>query len=95
MEPFLQPTAFIQSDDPDILDLVRQQTGREKNAYAVVRNLTSWVYKNIEKKPTLSVPSALEVLATKQGDCNEHAVLLTALCRAAGIPAGWRRALCI
>jgi transglutaminase-like putative cysteine protease len=46
-----------------------------------------WVYKNIDKKPTLSIPSALEVLKTKQGDCNEHAVLMAALCRAAGIPA--------
>jgi hypothetical protein len=86
MAPFLQPTPFIQSDNPAILDLAGQQAGGEKNAYNVVRNLTSWVYKNIEKKPTLSIPSALEVLATKQGDCNEHAVLLAALCRASGVP---------
>ena len=86
MEPFLQATPFMQSDNPAILDFVKQQIGLEKNAYKVVRNLTNWVYKNIEKKPTLSIPSALEVLATKQGDCNEHAVLLTALCRAAGVP---------
>jgi hypothetical protein len=86
MEPFLQATPFIQSDNPVILDFVRQQIGPEKNAFAVVQHLTSWVYRNIDKKPTLSIPSALEVLATKQGDCNEHAVLLTALCRAAGVP---------
>lgn len=86
LEPFLQPAPFIQSDSPVILDLVKQQTGAEKNAYAVVRQLTSWVYRNVEKKPTLSIPSALAVLETKQGDCNEHAVLLTALCRAAGVP---------
>ncbi|MBN2106175.1 MAG: transglutaminase domain-containing protein [Deltaproteobacteria bacterium] len=86
MEPFLHATPFIQCDSPVIRDFVRQQAGREKSAYAVVRNLTSWVYKNIEKKPTLSIPSALEVLEKKQGDCNEHAVLLTALCRAAGVP---------
>ncbi len=86
MDPFLQATAFIQSDNPVILDFVKKQIGTEKNAYAVVRSLTGWVYANIEKKPTLSIPSALEVLATKQGDCNEHAVLLAALCRAAGVP---------
>jgi len=45
------------------------------------------IHKNIEKKPTLSIPSALEVIKTKQGDCNEHAVLFTALCRAVRIPA--------
>jgi len=34
----------------------------------------------------LSVPSALEVLDTGKGDCNEHTVLFAALGRAAGVP---------
>jgi len=33
------------------------------------------------------VPSARAVARTLRGDCNEHAVLLTAMARAAGIPA--------
>ncbi|MGD9233117.1 MAG: transglutaminase-like domain-containing protein, partial [Desulfobacterales bacterium] len=37
--------------------------------------------------PVLSLPDALATLMNKVGDCNEHAVLLTALSRAAGIPA--------
>jgi transglutaminase-like putative cysteine protease len=47
----------------------------------------NWVYRNIEKRPVMTVPGALEVLKTRVGDCNEHAVLLTALLRASGIPA--------
>jgi hypothetical protein len=86
LEPFLQATPFIQSDNPVITDFVKKQIPKEKNAYAVVRTLNRWVYTNIQKKPTLSLPSALAVLESKQGDCNEHAVLLTALCRAAGVP---------
>jgi transglutaminase-like putative cysteine protease len=35
----------------------------------------------------VSVPSALDVLSTRRGDCNEHAVLAVALLRAAGVPA--------
>jgi len=35
----------------------------------------------------VSIPSALEVLRTNVGDCNEHATLATALLRALGIPA--------
>jgi transglutaminase-like putative cysteine protease len=35
----------------------------------------------------VTVPSAREVLGSRRGDCNEHAVLLAALARAAGIPA--------
>jgi len=36
---------------------------------------------------TAAVPSAVQVLETRVGDCNEHAVLFVALARAAGLPA--------
>jgi transglutaminase-like putative cysteine protease len=49
--------------------------------------IKNWVYKEIAKQPTVSIPNALEVLQTKRGDCNEHTVLFNALARAAGIPA--------
>ena len=41
----------------------------------------------LEKKPTVSLPSAREVLRTKIGDCNEHTALYVAMARAIGIPA--------
>ena len=34
----------------------------------------------------MSVPSALDVLDSREGDCNEHTVFFTALARAANIP---------
>jgi len=46
-----------------------------------------WIHKNIEKRPVLSLPDALSTLENREGDCNENAVLLAALARAAGIPA--------
>jgi hypothetical protein len=49
--------------------------------------LVAWVHKNLQKRPVLSVPNALEILRQRVGDCNEHAMLLMALARAAGIPA--------
>jgi transglutaminase-like putative cysteine protease len=51
------------------------------------RRLVAWVSRHLEQAPTVTVPSAREVLASRRGDCNEHAVLLAALARAAGIPA--------
>ena len=36
--------------------------------------------------PTVSLPSALEVLRTKIGDCNEHTALYVAMARSLGIP---------
>lgn len=87
LQPFLDSSPFIQSDDAGIIACAKNNSGKEKTAVSIVRALNSWVYANIDKKPTLSIPSAVAVLASKQGDCNEHAVLLAALCRAAGIPA--------
>jgi transglutaminase-like putative cysteine protease len=51
------------------------------------RKLVTWVYRHVKKRPVLSVPDALSTLINLVGDCNEHAVLLAALARAAGIPA--------
>ncbi len=50
------------------------------------KKLLDWVHTHIEKRPVLSLPDALSTLENRVGDCNEHAVLLAALARAAGIP---------
>lgn len=87
MEPFLQPEFNIESEEKAILEKARGIAGDIKDPVTVARRLMAWIHSNIEKKPVLTVPSALEVLKTKVGDCNEHSVLLTALLRASGIPA--------
>jgi transglutaminase-like putative cysteine protease len=46
-----------------------------------------WVHRNVAKEMTISLPSALDVLHTLKGDCNEHTYLSVALARAAGLPA--------
>jgi hypothetical protein len=84
---FLEPTPFLQSDDETIERLARGILGRETDAAGAARLLMEWVYENLEKRPTLSLPSALDVLNAKAGDCNEHAALMAALARAAGLPA--------
>lgn len=77
--------AFIQADDPEI----RRTAGRLSEGLApleAARALERWVHENVRKTPTLSIPSAREVLEQRVGDCNEHTVLFTALARATGIP---------
>jgi transglutaminase-like putative cysteine protease len=49
--------------------------------------LTRHVHAIVEKRPTVSLPSALEVLKTRIGDCNEHTTLYVALARSIGLPA--------
>jgi transglutaminase-like putative cysteine protease len=51
-----------------------------------VRNIMAWLAAHIERRPVVSIPSALATLEQGRGDCNEHAVLFAALARAMGIP---------
>jgi len=83
----LRPEPLVQSDDPAIVAQAQAIIGRERRAGRVAELLTRWVYTTLEKKITVSVPSAAQVLESKSGDCNEHTVLYVALARAVGLPA--------
>lgn len=85
--PDLAATPFLQSAHPRVLAQVQQVLGDEHDALRATQRLLDWTYNTVEKAPTVSLPTALEVLDSRKGDCNEHAVLFTALARAAGIPA--------
>lgn len=86
IKPLLEPELTIQSHDPALVDKALDITAGLRDPVAMVRTTMSWVYDNLEKRPVVSVPSALDVLESMVGDCTEHAVLLTALLRAVGIP---------
>ncbi|MCK9197727.1 MAG: transglutaminase-like domain-containing protein, partial [Syntrophales bacterium] len=83
---YLASTPFIQASNPAIRAqagaIVSGDDGDEQKA----RKIVAWVFKNIEKRPVLSVSNAVETLKNRVGDCTEHAVLVAALGRAAGIP---------
>nr|MBF0223300.1 transglutaminase domain-containing protein [Desulfobulbaceae bacterium] len=82
----LAATAYVQAHHPMIGAVVSQTIVGESSGIAKVRKLADWVYSNIEKRPVLGIPDALSVLASRKGDCNEHAALFAALARNAGIP---------
>jgi transglutaminase-like putative cysteine protease len=82
----LVPEPLVQSDDPRIEAQARRIVGNERRAGRVAELLNSWVYQNLEKRITISVPSAAQVLETRSGDCNEHTVLYVALARSLGLP---------
>lgn len=84
---YLQSSPFIQSNNPRIQEKMREIISLEDPVAVKASKLVEWVYKHVEKRPVLSVPNAVETLNNLVGDCNEHAVLLAALARAAGIPA--------
>ena len=84
---FVAPTLTMQSDDPRIQARARLIIDGTRNASRATNRLVTWVSDNLEKRPAIGVPSALNVLETEAGDSYEHATLFIALARAIGLPA--------
>jgi len=85
--PTLLETAFVQSDNEEIILKANEIVGDEKDPWKQAIKIGKWLYLNIKKVPSITIPSAVEVLYTMEGDCNEHTTLFTAMARAVGIPA--------
>lgn len=85
--PFLRPAPLIPSDDPRILAQARQIIGRTGRPRRAAERLVEWVYQNVRKEAVSGGPSAVTVLESRRGDCNEHTVLFVALARSIGLPA--------
>jgi transglutaminase-like putative cysteine protease len=80
------PEPFLESDAPEIGAEARKAAGDATLPRARAERLVRYVHALLEKKPTVSLPSALEVLRTRVGDCNEHTALYVAMARSLGLP---------
>jgi hypothetical protein len=83
----LASDAVISAEHETIRQAAREIAGDETDPWRLTIMLHDWVYTEIEKQSIITIPTALDVLRTRQGDCNEHAVLYVALARALGLPA--------
>jgi transglutaminase-like putative cysteine protease len=83
---YLEATPFIPVEHRRIEEQSAEIIEGYEGRLEATRALVDWVYGYLEKRSTVGVPNALEVLEVGQGDCNEHTVLFVALARAAGIP---------
>ena len=84
---YLRPEPLIESDAPEIRAEAEKAIAGAVDTRARAEKLTRYVNALLDKKPTISLPSAREVLRTKVGDCNEHTALYVAMARSIGIPA--------
>jgi len=83
-----QPSQIVQSDDPRIIAAAERAAGTQADAAQAARRLERFVFETIAQKDyRQAFDSAVDALTSGRGDCTEHAVLLTALARARGIPA--------
>jgi hypothetical protein len=83
---YLEPEPFVQSDHPEIQDLAKSMTQGMEGSWEKALALHRWIGANIQVEFRITLPSAIEVLHTRKGDCNEQSALFAALARAAGVP---------
>jgi len=83
---YLKASAYIQSNDPEIIDIAAKAGGDAQTPMDIALRLRAWVYEHIRKKDfSVGFASAKEAAIIRKGDCTEHAILLAALRRARGI----------
>jgi len=87
VQEYLKSGFLIQSDAPQMRRRAEAITTGVKTDREKAVKVSRWVYRHMDRSSLrMSMPSALEVLQTLKGDCNEHAALFAALARAAGVP---------
>lgn len=86
-EAALASTPYIQAGDPAMRRKAEEITHGLAGDHEKALAIAHWVYKSVKKSLTVSIPSALDVLSQREGDCNEHTYLFVGLARAAGLPA--------
>ncbi len=83
----LKQEPFLEVNHREIVELAERLSSRTRDPRIIAERINRWVYDSVRKEVTVGIPSALHVLRTRVGDCNEHTQLFVALARAAGIPA--------
>ncbi|MEN8116444.1 MAG: transglutaminase-like domain-containing protein [Bacteroidota bacterium] len=86
LKKYLEPENLIESDHPVLIKEAKRITKDSKDSWEAVVKLSKWVGENIHG----ALPggtSAINTYNTREGECGSHSRLLTAFCRAVGIPA--------
>jgi hypothetical protein len=85
-DPYLIPETYVESDNPEILDLSAKMAVRKADITA--ERIFNWVAGNLQYTGYRSEErGALAALKSREGDCTEFMRLFVALCRAGNVPA--------
>jgi hypothetical protein len=81
------PEPLVESREFQLAFQAARVVGSDRTALVVAERLNTWVHRSLTKRITVGIPSALQVLRARSGDCNEHTQLYVAMARAVGLPA--------
>jgi len=85
MKRYLEAENMIQSDDPVLIKKAEELTKGAKDSWDAATKISTWVAENI----SYAIPgggNARKTYDIRAGECGAHSMLVTAFCRAVGIP---------
>jgi hypothetical protein len=86
-EEFLKSSYFLDSGNEKVRAQAAQIVGDASDAWHKAQRIEKWVHEHMKGNAEINFAPASQVLRDLQGDCRQHAMLMAALCRAAGVPA--------
>lgn len=84
IKKYLQPETGIQSSNDYIVNKAQEITWKAPSCVTAAEKISKWIADNI--KQGISLPDALTAFNQKTANSESRAMLMTALCRAAGLP---------
>ncbi len=86
LKRYLEPERGVECDDPILIEKAQDIVKGSKDSWDAATKLSKWVAENIH----YAIPgggTAKKTFEIRAGECGAHSMLLTAFCRAVGIPA--------
>jgi transglutaminase-like putative cysteine protease len=86
LKKYLEAEEMVESNDSVLIQKAQEITEGSKDSWEAACRLSKWVAENI----SYTIPggsTARKTYDIKAGECGAHSLLLTAFCRAVGIPA--------
>lgn len=83
---FLEPNAYLQSDDPELRSQAAAIVGDERDVWRAALKLRRWTTDRMAFDLGIAIAPSVEIFKNRRGTCVGYATLLATLARAAGIP---------
>jgi transglutaminase-like putative cysteine protease len=86
-DEFIKSCTFLNCDDAKVKERAERAVGKETDPWKKAQLIESWVHDNMRVNFATPFTTAGQTARDLEGDCRQHGMLATAMCRAAGIPA--------
>jgi hypothetical protein len=83
---YLAGSHFLDTKDERIKELTAKAVGTETDPWRKAQRIEKWVHQNVVGAADIGFATASQVARDLRGDCRQHAMLMAAMCRAAGVP---------